>query len=52
MTADEATIKAVTRGDVMALYKEYFRPGRAIVTVAGDIDAAAAKTARMSKPTV
>ena len=45
MTADEATIKAVTRDDVMALYKEYFRPGRAIVTLAGDIDAAAAKAA-------
>ena len=45
MTADEATIKAVTRDDVMAVYKEYFRPGRAIVTVAGDIDGAAAKAA-------
>ena len=45
MTADEATLASVTRDDVMALYKEYFRPGRAIVTVAGDIDAAAAKAA-------
>ncbi|HVH57392.1 MAG TPA: pitrilysin family protein [Vicinamibacterales bacterium] len=42
---DEATIKAVTRDDVAALFKEYFQPGRAIVTVVGDIDAAGAKAA-------
>jgi zinc protease len=42
---DEATIKAVTRDDVAAFFKEYFQPGRAIVTVVGDIDAAGAKAA-------
>ena len=42
---DEATIKAVTRDDVAAFHKEYFQPGRAIVTVVGDIDAATAKAA-------
>jgi predicted Zn-dependent peptidase len=42
---DEATIKAVTRDDVVALHDEYFQPGRAIVTVVGDIDTAAAKAA-------
>lgn len=41
--ADEATIKAVTRDDVVAFHKAYFQPGRAIVTVAGDIDMATAK---------
>jgi zinc protease len=43
--ADESTIKAVTRDDVAAFHKEYFQPGRAIVTVVGDIDTAAAKAA-------
>jgi len=42
---DEATIKTVTRDDVAAFFKEYFQPGRAIVTVVGDIDAAGAKAA-------
>ena len=42
---DEATITAVTRDDVVAFHKEYFLPGRAIVTIVGDIDAVAARTA-------
>jgi zinc protease len=42
---DESTIKAVTREDVVAFHKSYFQPGRAIVTVVGDIDTAAAKAA-------
>ena len=41
----EATIKAVTREDVVAFHKAYFQPGRAIVTVVGDIDMATAKAA-------
>jgi zinc protease len=44
-TAGEQTIKAVTRADVVALHKAYFQPARAIVTVVGDVDAAAAKAA-------
>ncbi|CAN5397456.1 hypothetical protein BH09GEM1_BH09GEM1_27860 [soil metagenome] len=39
----ERTVKAITRDDVMAFAKSYFRPGRAIITVTGDIDP---KTAR------
>ena len=42
--ANEATIKAVTRDDVAAFHKEYFQPGRAIVTVVGDVDAASVKS--------
>lgn len=41
--AGESTIKAVTRDDVVAFHKSYFQPGRAIVTVVGDIDAATVK---------
>ena len=40
---NEATIKAVTRDDVAAFHKAYFQPGRAIVTVVGDVDAATVK---------
>jgi predicted Zn-dependent peptidase len=39
----EATLKAITRDDVVAFHREYFRPGRALVTVVGDVNAAAAK---------
>jgi zinc protease len=45
LTADADTIKSVTRDDIVELHQEYFRPGRAIVTVAGDIDASGAKAA-------
>jgi zinc protease len=34
----ERTVKAVTRDDVVAFAKNYFRPGRAVITVSGDID--------------
>ncbi len=43
--ADETTLKAVTREDVVAFHKDYYLPGRAIVTVVGDIDMATAKAA-------
>ena len=43
--ANEATIKAVTREDVASFHKEYFQPGRAIITVVGDVDAASVKGA-------
>lgn len=42
---NDATIKAATRDDVMAFHREYFQPGRAIITVVGDIDQATAKSA-------
>jgi predicted Zn-dependent peptidase len=41
----EATLKAITRDDVVAFHRAYFRPGQALVTVVGDVNAAAAKTA-------
>ena len=41
----EATLKAITRDDVVAFHRRYFRPGQALVTVVGDVNAAAAKTA-------
>ena len=39
----EATLEAITRHDVVALHRAYFRPGQALVTVVGDVNAAAAK---------
>lgn len=39
----EASVKAITRDDVMAFQKAYFQPGRAIITVVGDITAMKAK---------
>jgi predicted Zn-dependent peptidase len=43
--ATEASVKAITREDVVAFQKAYFQPGRAIITVVGDITAAKAKAA-------
>ncbi len=42
--ASEATIKAVTRDDVAAFALAYFQPGRSVITVAGDVDPATAKS--------
>ena len=39
----EGTLKAITRDDVVAFHRAYFRPGQALVTVVGDVDAPAAK---------
>lgn len=39
----ERTVKAITRDDVMSFAKAYFRPGRAVITVSGDIDATTAR---------
>ena len=40
----ETTVKAITRDDVVAFHKAFFQPGRAVVTVVGDVSAAAVKT--------
>lgn len=40
----EASVKSVTRDDVIAFSKAYFQPGRAIITVVGDVTPAKAKT--------
>ena len=39
----ETTVKAITRDDVMAFYKAYFQPGRALITVVGDVNAASVR---------
>jgi zinc protease len=41
MTEDD--VKGITREDVVGFHDTYFRPGRAIITVVGDIDPAAVK---------
>src|ERR1044071_1553105 len=41
----ETSVKGITRDDVVAFQKAYFQPGRAIVTVVGDITSAKAKAA-------
>ena len=41
----ETSVKAITRDDVVAFQKAYFQPGRAIITVVGDITAPKAKAA-------
>jgi len=40
-----ATLALISRDDVVAFYKNYFQPGRAIITIVGDITPAAAKQA-------
>jgi predicted Zn-dependent peptidase len=40
----ERTMRAITRDDVVAYHKTYFQPGRAIVTVVGDVTPAAARS--------
>jgi zinc protease len=42
--ANETTIKAVTRDDVVAFHKAYYQPARAIITVVGDVTAASVKS--------
>ena len=36
----EETIKAITRADVVDFHQRYFKPGRALVTVVGDVTSA------------
>ena len=42
-SATETSVKAITRDEVIAFHRSYFQPGRAIVTVVGDITAASVK---------
>ncbi len=39
----EASVKAITRADVVALHQSYFKPGRALMTVVGDVTAASVR---------
>ena len=41
--ATEASLKAITRDDVVAFHNQYFQPGRALVTVVGDVTATGVK---------
>jgi predicted Zn-dependent peptidase len=40
----ETSVKAITRDDIVAFQKAYYQPGRAIITVVGDISAVKAKS--------
>jgi zinc protease len=40
---NEQTVRGITRDDVVAFHREYFRPGRAIITVVGDVAPATVK---------
>jgi len=35
---NEKTVNNVTRDDIVAFHQAYFRPGRAVITVVGDVD--------------
>jgi zinc protease len=39
----EESIKAITRDDVVAFHQAYFKPGRAVITVVGDVTPAAVR---------
>ena len=39
----EDSVKAITRDDVIAFHQVYFKPGRAVITVAGDVTPATVK---------
>jgi zinc protease len=39
----EESLKAITRDDIVAFHHEYFQPGRALITVVGDVTTASAK---------
>lgn len=41
----ETSVKAITREDIVAFQKAYYQPGRAIITVVGDVTAAQVKNA-------
>jgi zinc protease len=34
----EASVKAITRDDILAFHQAYYKPGRAVITVVGDVD--------------
>lgn len=40
---DEGSLKSITREDLTAFHRTYFQPGRAIVTVVGDVEPKAVK---------
>ena len=40
----EASVPTITRDDILAFYKEYYRPNRAVLTVVGDVPMADLKS--------
>ncbi|HUP40565.1 MAG TPA: pitrilysin family protein [Vicinamibacterales bacterium] len=42
-SSTERTIKAITRADVVDFHQRYFKPGRALITVVGDVTPAAVR---------
>jgi zinc protease len=40
----EESIKAITRDDIVAFHQAYFRPGRALISVVGDVQPAAVRS--------
>lgn len=40
---NEASTRAITRDDIVAFHRNYFQPGRASITVVGDVDPARVK---------
>ncbi len=40
---NDASLKGITRDDLVAFHKTYFQPGRALVVVSGDVNAAEVK---------
>ena len=43
ISTTEASIKAITRDEVVAFHQAYFKPGRALITVVGDVTPATVK---------
>jgi zinc protease len=43
-TMNEASVKAITRDDLVALYRAYFQPGHAVITIVGDVKPDEAKS--------
>jgi predicted Zn-dependent peptidase len=39
----EKTVGAITRDDIVAFHRAYFQPGRAVISVTGDVDPAAVR---------
>jgi zinc protease len=42
-SSTEQTVKAITRADVVDFHQRYFKPGRALITVVGDVTPAAVR---------
>jgi zinc protease len=42
-TMTEQSVAAITRDDIVAFHKNYYQPGRAVISVAGDVDPVAVK---------